>query len=41
MMIQIALLGVLLGLLADWRKTTRPGMISHAIQDSLAIFIRR
>ena len=41
MMIQIALLGVLLGLLADWRKTTRPGMISHAIQDSLVIFIRR
>jgi len=40
MMIQIALLGVLLGLLAHWRKTTRPGMISHAIQDSLAIFIR-
>ncbi|HMI53203.1 MAG TPA: type II CAAX endopeptidase family protein [Candidatus Saccharimonadales bacterium] len=41
MTIQIALLGVLLGLLAQWCKSTRPGMASHAIQDSLAIFIRR
>jgi CAAX protease family protein len=36
--IQISLLGVMLGLLAYWRKTVRPGMISHALQDTLAIF---
>ena len=36
--IQISLLGVMLGFLAYWRKTVRPGMISHALQDMLAIF---
>ena len=36
--IQISLLGVMLGSLAYWRKTVRPGMISHALQDTLAIF---
>jgi uncharacterized protein len=37
--IQISLLGVMLGSLAYWRKTVRPGMISHALQDMLAIFV--
>ena len=39
MVLQIALLGVFLGALAQWRKSTRPGMISHAIQDSLAMVL--
>jgi membrane protease YdiL (CAAX protease family) len=38
--IQIAALGAMLGALAYWRGTVRPGMISHAAQDILAIFIR-
>jgi membrane protease YdiL (CAAX protease family) len=38
--IQIALLGAMLGGLAFWRKSLRPGMISHATQDVLAILVR-
>lgn len=32
---QIALLGVLSGMLAHWRKSVRPGMFAHALQDIL------
>ena len=35
MMILIALYGAMFGILAYWRGTVRPGMISHAWQDSL------
>jgi membrane protease YdiL (CAAX protease family) len=38
--VQISMLGAMLGVLAYWRKTVRPGMISHAAQDILAIFVR-
>jgi membrane protease YdiL (CAAX protease family) len=38
--VQIAILGAMLGALAYWRRTVRPGMISHAAQDILAIFVR-
>lgn len=37
--LQIGLLGAMLGGLAYWRKTVRPGMISHVAQDVLAIFV--
>jgi uncharacterized protein len=37
---QIGMLGLMLGVLAYWRGTVRPGMISHAAQDILAIFVR-
>jgi len=30
---QIALLGVMSGILAYWRKSVRPGMFAHALQD--------
>jgi len=39
--IPIAMLGVLLGILTHWRKTVRPGMITHFVQDGLAVFVRR
>jgi|HubBroStandDraft_6_1064221.scaffolds.fasta_scaffold03077_4 membrane protease YdiL (CAAX protease family) len=32
----IAFMGILLGLVAQWRKSVRPGMFAHAIQDSIA-----
>jgi membrane protease YdiL (CAAX protease family) len=35
--VQIATLGAVLGILAYWRKTVRPGMIGHALQDLLAL----
>ena len=38
--VQIGVLGAMLGALAWWRKTVRPGMIAHAAQDILAIFVR-
>ncbi len=38
--VQIAILGAMLGALAWWRQTVRPGMISHALQDTLALFVR-
>jgi CAAX protease family protein len=31
----IAVLGAMLGLLAHWRKSLRPGMIAHALQDGV------
>jgi len=34
-MIAVATYGCLLGLLAHWRKSLRPGMIAHALQDTL------
>jgi len=39
--IPITLLGVLLGILTQWRKTVRPGMMTHFLQDMLALFVRR
>jgi membrane protease YdiL (CAAX protease family) len=35
-MIAIMVYGWLIGLLAFWRKSLRPGMFSHALQDGLA-----
>jgi membrane protease YdiL (CAAX protease family) len=32
----IAIYGLMFGLLAEWRKTVRPGMIAHAWQDTLS-----
>ena len=37
--VPIALLGAMLGGLAFWRKSLRPGMIAHATQDLLAILV--
>ena len=34
-MIAIMIHGWLLGLLAMWRKSLRPGMLAHGVQDSL------
>lgn len=36
MIISIGLLGAMLGVLAHWRGTVRPGMMAHAWQDTLA-----
>lgn len=36
MMVAIAIFGVLFGIMAYLRKSLRPGMIAHAIQDSIA-----
>jgi uncharacterized protein len=36
MMVSIGLLGTMLGVLAQWRGTLRPGMLAHAWQDMLA-----
>jgi membrane protease YdiL (CAAX protease family) len=33
--IQIGLLGAMYGTLAHWRKSVRPGMIAHTLQDAL------
>lgn len=38
--VPIGVLGAMTGVLAHWRKSTRPGMIAHALQDTLAIFVR-
>jgi membrane protease YdiL (CAAX protease family) len=38
--IPIGVLGLMLGGLAQWRKSVRPGMLTHAVQDTLAIFVR-
>jgi len=38
--IPIAVLGVALGVLAYWRKSVRPGMFEHSLQDMMAIFAR-
>jgi uncharacterized protein len=34
--VAIAAMGVVLGIFAHWRKTVRPGMFAHAIQDLIA-----
>jgi hypothetical protein len=34
-MFAIMLQGCLLGLLACWRKSLRPGMLAHGLQDSI------
>ena len=39
--IPIVTLGLLLGVLSHWRKSVRPGMITHFLQDSLALFAGR
>jgi CAAX protease family protein len=39
--IPIALLGLLLGILTQWRKTVRPGMIEHFLQDMLGLLAKR
>ena len=31
----IAVLAAMLGLLANWRRSLRPGMIAHALQDGI------
>ena len=33
--IQIGVLGVMSGILAHWRKSVRPGMFAHALQDTI------
>jgi membrane protease YdiL (CAAX protease family) len=38
--IQIAFLGTMSGILAVWRRSVRPGMIAHALQDILGAVIR-
>jgi membrane protease YdiL (CAAX protease family) len=35
MMVVISLYGILFGLLAFWRKSLRPGMIAHFVQDGV------
>jgi uncharacterized protein len=34
-MLAVMLQGWLLGLLAYWRKSLRPGMLAHGLQDSI------
>lgn len=34
-MLLIAIFGIMFGLLANWRRSLRPGMIAHALQDGL------
>jgi uncharacterized protein len=36
----ISVLGAMFGILAYWRRSVRPGMIAHALQDVLGAFIR-
>lgn len=37
----IAVFGILFGLLAEWRRSLRPGMIAHALQDGVAGLLAR
>jgi len=37
---QIEFLGTLSGILATWRRSVRPGMIAHTLQDLLGAVIR-
>jgi hypothetical protein len=41
MMLVIAVYGCLFGLLALWRRSLRPGMMTHALQDGLAGLLAR
>jgi membrane protease YdiL (CAAX protease family) len=36
----ISLLGAMAGILAYWRRSVRPGMLGHALQDVLGAFVR-
>jgi membrane protease YdiL (CAAX protease family) len=36
----IGVMGALAGVLAYWRRSVRPGMIAHALQDVLGAFVR-
>jgi membrane protease YdiL (CAAX protease family) len=36
----ITIFGCLFGLLAQWRRSLRPGMIAHFLQDSSALLAR-
>ena len=36
----IAFMGMMAGILAYWRRSMRPGMIAHALQDMLGAFVR-
>jgi hypothetical protein len=38
--IQISFLGAMSGILAVWRRSVRPGMLAHALQDILGAVIR-
>jgi membrane protease YdiL (CAAX protease family) len=40
-MVTIAVLGTMLGLLAHWRQTLRPGMIAHFVQDGAGGILAR
>lgn len=40
-MVIIAVFGILFGLLAEWRRSLRPGMIAHALQDSAVGLLAR
>jgi membrane protease YdiL (CAAX protease family) len=37
----ITVFGCLFGLLAQWRQSLRPGMISHFLQDALPLVLPR
>ena len=39
--VMIAILGTMLGLLAHWRRSLRPGMIAHFVQDSVGGILAR
>jgi uncharacterized protein len=39
-MVVIAVYGCLFGVLAVWRRSLRPGMVAHFMQDSIAAFAR-
>ncbi len=41
LMIVIAVFGIMFGLLAQWRRSTRPGMFAHALQDTLGGLLGR
>jgi membrane protease YdiL (CAAX protease family) len=36
----ISLMGAMAGILAYWRRSVRPGMLGHALQDLLGAFVR-
>lgn len=40
LMAVITVFGCLFGLLAQWRRSLRPGMIAHFLQDSSALLVR-
>jgi membrane protease YdiL (CAAX protease family) len=40
-MLLIAVFGILFGLLAYWRRSLRPGMVAHFVQDGIAGVLAR